>query len=96
VVRRRAGQAARHQVGNDWRSHSDQIGRFVHEACVKGEVAQAMARQLYQAYRNWAEEVGETPTQERDFAHRIEALGFTDKHIESGKLYLGIGLRVAG
>jgi putative DNA primase/helicase len=84
------------QAGDAWRALSDQIGRFIQDACVTGEYVQAKARVLYSAYRKWAEDAGEHPIRENDFAPRIEDLGFTGKHTESGKLYFGIGLRADG
>jgi len=49
------------RAGESWRAQSDHIGRFVQEACITGDFAQAKARTLYSAYRQWAEAAGEHP-----------------------------------
>jgi len=81
------------QAGDAWRAQSDQIGRFIEEACITGDYAQAKGRQLYSAYRQWAEEAGEHEVSEKMFAGRIAERGFSKEHTESGAVYHGIGLR---
>jgi putative DNA primase/helicase len=80
------------RVGREWRSDSDQLGRFIGASCVLGEYAQVKARPLYQAYRKWAEEAGEKAETETSFSKRIAQQGFTSRHTDGGKVYGGIGL----
>jgi putative DNA primase/helicase len=80
------------RAGESWREQSDHIGRFIREACITGDGAQVKARALYSAYRLWTEAAGERPVMETAFGLRI-AEGFAKKHIETGTLYQGIGLR---
>jgi putative DNA primase/helicase len=79
------------QAGQTWRTESDQIGRFIQDACVTGDYAQAKARQLYAAYRTWAEESGEHPLPEKVFGERM-AERHSKKKEAFGNVYLGIGL----
>jgi putative DNA primase/helicase len=78
------------KAGESWREQSDHIGRFFQEICIIGEYAQAKARQLYQAYKVWAEETGEHPVTETAFGLRID---FPKKHTKAGWVYEGIGLK---
>jgi putative DNA primase/helicase len=80
------------QAGESWRAQSDHIGRFIQETCITGEYAQAKARQLYQAYKTWAEEAGEHPVTEMAFGLRITER-HAKKHTKAGAVYEGIGLR---
>jgi putative DNA primase/helicase len=80
------------QVGNNWRAQSDHIGRFIEEACISGECMQAKARQLYHAYKSWAEDAGEDPVTETAFGIRI-AEDFRKLRTNVGAAYQGIGLR---
>jgi putative DNA primase/helicase len=79
-------------AGKEWRKESDQIGRFIRERCVTVESAQAKARGLYLAYKQWAEEVSEKFTTETDFGSRVTDLGYEKEHDEAGTTYYGIGL----
>jgi phage/plasmid-associated DNA primase len=79
-------------AGKEWRKESDQIGRFIRERCVTGEFAQAKARGLYRAYKQWAEEVSERFTTETAFGSRVTDLGYEKKRGEAGATYHGIGL----
>lgn len=80
------------EATGDYRHESDQIARFVEECCVVGEFAQVKARQLYKAYRDWAEEMGEQTLSETAFGLRITGR-FRKDHKETGSVYLGVGLR---
>lgn len=82
------------QVGQAWRAESDQVGRFIAEICIVGEYAQVKARQLYSAYRRWAEESGERAITETAFGLRIVE-EFPKDHTNVGAVYRGIGLRSA-
>lgn len=82
------------QANRAWRSDMDQIGRFVEECCTVGEFAQAKGRQLYSAYKRWAEEGGEHPICENAFAGRISERGFPKTHTKAGAVYQGVGMRV--
>jgi putative DNA primase/helicase len=78
-------------AGQAWRADSDQIGRFIEEACIIGDYAQVKARDLYTKYKRWAEDAGEEPATERVFGERI-AEKHTRKREASGNVYFGIGL----
>lgn len=79
------------QASQSWRAASDQIGRFIEEACMTAERVQAKAHPLYLAYKSWAIEGGEQAETERVFGERM-AERYTRKKEAGGNVYLGIGL----
>jgi putative DNA primase/helicase len=84
-------------AGRQWRSDSDQFGRFIEECCITGEFAQTKARTLYAAYRRWAEDSGEKHlVTETSFGNTLTERGFNKKHTNQGTIYEGIGLRFDG
>lgn len=79
---------------NEWRAESDQIGRFVSECCVEGEVFRATAKSLYDAYKHWVERSGEEELLSKTkFGTKIVAHAVDKRHGEAGVVYYGIGLR---
>lgn len=80
------------QAGAAWRTDSDQTSRFLDTCCVVGELASVLSRALYQAYRKWAEQVGERAQRETDFRKHLGELKFTSRHTENGTVYDGVGL----
>lgn len=79
----------------EYRVESDSIGRFVDEHCVVGEFAQAKARNLYAAYRQWAEGAGEHPMTETAFGRRLAERGYEKGRVLGGLFYRGVGVRGA-
>jgi putative DNA primase/helicase len=76
-----------------YRQEMDQLGRFFEERCLSLPTARVPARQLYSAYRAWAEAVGEHPMTERSFAMRLAERGIEKASTETGRVYHGIALR---
>ncbi len=79
----------------DYRSESDQVGRFIDDRCVVGERVSALGRNLYAAYKTWVEQTGERDSlTETAFGKRLtDGHHFEKKHTDRGNLYFGIGLR---
>jgi putative DNA primase/helicase len=79
-----------------YRDECDQVSRFVTECCYVGPGASCKAKPLYQAYREWATSGGEHPLSDKKFSARMIDRGFQKKHIETGTVYLGVGLLAGG
>lgn len=80
-----------------WRAENDNIGRFIEECCINGDAFRAKAKQLYEAYRKWADTSGEKViAPNKDFAPRLVARGYKRKHTDKGEVYEGIGLKAEG
>jgi len=80
-------------AGEEWRHASNQVGRFVDEQCIVLLTAEVKARNLYGAYRKWAEEAGERAESETKFSVRLGALGYTRQHRREGMIYSGLGFK---
>ena len=59
--------------------------------CVTGESVQVRARQLYSAYKTWAEQGGEQPVTGTKFGERI-AEKYQRQQDARGRIYIGIEL----
>lgn len=83
------------QATEAYREDQDILGRFFEECCrvVPGdESVQVKARQLYQAYSQWASKGGENPMSETLFGRRVAERGFKKRPGRSCNFYLGIEL----
>jgi putative DNA primase/helicase len=80
------------QLTQRWRRDSDQVGRFIENCCTTGEYAEVRARNLYLAYKLWAEESGERAESEKRFSDRMEERGFVKDEDRTSRIYRGIGL----
>jgi putative DNA primase/helicase len=78
---------------SEYRAESDQLARFIEECCTSGQYLQAKARWLYERYRSWADRTGEDVMTETAFGLSICERGFQKKPTNTGKVYLGLGLR---
>jgi putative DNA primase/helicase len=79
-----------------YRKEQDVLGKFIEDRCVVGSTAITKATPLYQAYRQWCDETGETAVRQVAFGQGLAERGF-----ESGKnpvrdnrvnIWRGIGL----
>jgi putative DNA primase/helicase len=78
---------------DEYRAEQDSLGRFVTECCFRGEAYRARAKDLYRAYRQWAEDGGEHSMTQTAFGRRLAALGFAKRDDARGVIYEGLGLR---
>jgi len=76
-----------------WRVSSDQIGRFLEEACQAVAGRHTPARELYGRYRAWAEAGGESVLSETAFDRVMTTRGLARSHTERGRLYRDLALR---
>ena len=81
----------------EYRAEMDVLAAFLAEKCVVAKSAWCPATPLYQAYKAWCEESGETPETQRRFGARLTERGFENFKIPSGawkalRGWRGIGL----
>lgn len=82
------------QAANDqWRSESDQLGRFIEECCTTREALSTSTSGLYGKYKEWSEAGNETPMAAAVFATKLAGRGHEKKHTKTGDRYLGIAHR---
>ena len=80
------------QATAEYRSREDWLARFLAERTRPDPAARTGARELYQAYRAWAEECGEYVRAEKNFAEGMKGKGFEKKRGHSTAAYLCIRL----
>ena len=75
---------------NEYRSEMDSFGLFIEECCTLGQGL--LAKGLYKAYENWAEQLGERPISGNTFGKRMEKLPGVSSYRSNGTVYEGVGL----
>jgi putative DNA primase/helicase len=83
------------QATGDYQQEMDIIGDFILECCITTPGASATAKELYQAYGEWAESNGEKrPVSQRAFGMSLTERGF-DRKPGTGNISMwwGIGLK---
>lgn len=76
-----------------YRASEDVIGAFLEERTVRLKGAQVKAGALYTAFKAWCQENGQRETGGKDFSAEITGRGFERVERNTGRIYLGIGLR---
>ncbi len=77
----------------EYRAEQDLIRAFIEECCYEDSTAWALARDLFGAYRAWAEQNGEKPTTQKDFGTRLAERGFIrGRGTGNVKKWSGVGL----
>lgn len=75
-----------------YQADSDPVKRFVQDHCLTGAGCSVYSRELFTAWRRWAESDGADPISETKFGSEMDRLGFEGKKTKSGKVRAGIGL----
>jgi putative DNA primase/helicase len=79
----------------EYREEMDTLGAFIEECCVAGPGASVKATPLYEAYKAWCEQNGETYQKQKWFGMRLTERGF--ERMKSGVYWWhGIGLSYDG
>ncbi len=60
----------------EYRHESDAVGRFIEERCVTGDYATGRAKDLYAAFKAWADETGEQIISGTAFGRRLTERGY--------------------
>lgn len=80
------------QATQAYRAREDWLGRFLAEGCRPDPNGRAGARELYRAYRQWAEECGEYVRSERAFAEGMKSKGVEKIKSCGTVVYCGVQL----
>jgi putative DNA primase/helicase len=78
------------EATEEYRTESDDLGRFLVERCVSEVGSTVRARPLYVAYCGWCEATGERQVSEKRFSHRMVEKGYGKKEDKHGILYAGL------
>jgi putative DNA primase/helicase len=77
-----------------YRKESDTIGVFLKETCRKAEKSTVPKSNLYAAFKDWCDDNEEFKITKRLFNQRMVERGNKYKHINTGDVWLGIGMGV--
>ena len=78
-----------------YRSEMDVLGEFFEECCAIDKTAEALARDIFQAYKEWCLHCGEKVFSQRWLGLRLSERGFGRKSASGGfSKWTGIGLKV--
>jgi putative DNA primase/helicase len=78
----------------EYEAEQDTFAMFLEERCVRTPNARALSLKLYQDYKSWAEQYGETPVSHKAFASMMSERSFKRTKTMKGALYSGIGIRL--
>ncbi|UIJ34500.1 phage/plasmid primase, P4 family [Allobranchiibius sp. GilTou73] len=73
-----------------YQSDSDDVARFVAEACHVANTAAETTRRLYAAWQKWAIAEGVEPIAERTFGKELDRLGYESKRTKLGATRAGL------
>ena len=79
----------------DYRARENWLENFIDERCIREPNARVGARELYNAYRAWAQENGEYVRREADFSNSMEAAGYIKITPKNRKTWIGLHLDLA-
>jgi putative DNA primase/helicase len=77
---------------NDYRNEMDEIGIFLTECCILNPNVKTNPTNLYEAYKKWCEDTGETVLKQRDFGVRLTERGLISKQSSGKRFRCGVGL----
>jgi putative DNA primase/helicase len=76
-----------------YRDEQDVLAEFIRECCEVENHFEVSVKQLYQAYRAWAEERGEKPWSATRLGRRLGECGYPSKHEGGGDVRCGLRVR---
>lgn len=79
-------------AAEEYRRREDWLENFLSERCILEPGAEVRAGQLYQAYKEWAEDAGDYVRRLTDFNAAMEKRGFTSKAPKNKKSWIGLRL----
>lgn len=77
---------------NDYRNEMDEVGTFLAECCIMQPNVKVNPTDLYDAYKKWCEDTGETVLKQRDFGVRLTERGLISKQSSGKRFRCGVGL----
>jgi putative DNA primase/helicase len=79
---------------SQYQAEEDKIALFVEECCVVGSTHyRVRSGQLYAAYKNWSELIGESPISLTKFGGRLKKRPGITTATSNGVWYIGLGVR---
>lgn len=83
------------EITDAYRAREDWLSNFINERCIKDPNARVRTGELYSAYREWAESVGDYVRRGNDFTAAMEATGYHYTTSKGYKYWHGLRVDVA-
>ena len=83
------------EITDAYRAREDWLSNFINERCNKDPSARVRTGELYSAYREWAESVGDYVRRGNDFTAAMEATGYHYTTSKGYKYWHGLRVDVA-
>jgi putative DNA primase/helicase len=77
----------------DYRAEMDVIAAFIQNCCVVGDKQEISSSALYEEYRGWCAQMGESPVTQKALAIALQERGCTPGRKSGGRLWRGIALK---
>lgn len=76
-----------------YRDQENWLAGFIDERCIVEKDARVGAREVYNEYKTWAEELSEYVRRESEFASEMEKAGFEQRRPCNKRTYIGLRIR---
>ena len=83
------------EITDAYRAREDWLSNFINERCIKEPNARVRTGELYSAYREWAESVGDYVRRGNDFTAEMETMGYHYTASKGYKYWRGLRVDVA-
>ena len=83
------------EITDAYRAREDWLSNFINERCIKEPNARVRTGELYSAYREWAESVGDYVRRGNDFTTAMETMGYHYTASKGYKYWHGLRVDVA-
>ncbi|UBH07871.1 phage/plasmid primase, P4 family [Macrococcus armenti] len=80
------------QAGQEYRTEMDVLEHFIEDTCIRNDGYEESAKDLFEAYKNWAEDSGEYKMNKNQFGKKMKEK-FNHKRKNTGVVYYGIELK---
>ena len=78
------------EATEEYRQREDWLNNFLAERCLREANARVSPRELYLAYKSWAQDNGEYVRRESDFSNAMTAAGFHKVKVQGRYSYVGV------
>lgn len=80
------------QAGQEYRTEMDVLEHFIEDTCIRSDGYEESAKDLFEAYKQWAEDSGEYKMNKNQFGKKMKEK-FQSKRKKTGVVYFGIELK---
>ncbi len=84
------------EATKEYQEESDHVAAFLGEVCPLGKGLAAPCADLYERYKQWADQNGEIPLVRKQFTERLEAKGFSKKRHGHENVWVWVGIGLPG